>query len=644
MRPVKASKRGIWIGAAILFWLAVGVGVPMIVDFAGDDVRFDNSGVIAAPRDSFQITNTLLLAADSGATITGGTLAIAMPKGKVQTAEASAKLLKRGEAVLLLDDSELSIGTSAADIANAEKDASAPLAKALQEGRYKALGLRNSTIVVALPNGRKERMTRADLRIISSGSSIEAKGEGFWRGQRSKFSVSTGGAVKDGVVTVKLKFQATLLDISYEGKIELDGSHAVQGDAALHMKNTEKLANALGTSWPIGTSVQDVRLEGPIRWKSDTLAFDQAAVKVGDNEAQGTALLKTVGGQAMISSTLAFDTLDIAPYLPDGTADRAALAWQWWSKLVTTLSQPAAPYINADIRLSAKTLSSGKHSLGGAAAAISMKDGTLSADVAEIEFGRGRATGQVSIDFNRYIPKLALRGTFEEIATGKWSESLTGKRYIEGPGRIVADLTSQGTSIQQIVAELAGTVEFSLPENGTIGLSLVELNLAQDRSLNQTNEVILSRVLRGSTPVSDLEAVWKIKDGVATIEKASATHANGTAQLRGTYDLTRRSFDFRMLSFAGLQPTKSEERAAGDDQKSETAATPPMQRVPPAATLLTLKSPERNPRSISRVGMPAGKAAKSAQPKIQLRTLIGPLREIERFLGPDYSKIPRRGL
>lgn len=640
MKPIKASKRRIWVGAAILFWLAVGVGVgaPLIFNFAGDEVQFDNAGVVAAPRDSFKITSPLLLDDASGTTISSGTLAIATPKGKILTAEASATLLKRGEAVLLLDNGELSIGGSAAEIANAQSTASAPLAKALQEGRFKALGLRHGTIIVALPNGHRERLTRANLRMVPSGNgTIEAKGEGFWRGQRSKFSLTTSGAIKDGIVPVKLSFQATLLEITYEGKFELDGAHTVQGAAVLHLKNTEKLANALGTSWPIGTSVQNIRLEGPVRWKSDTLAFDQAEVRVGDNQAQGTASLKTAGGRALISSTLAFDTLDIAPYLPNGSTDRAALAWQWWSKLVSTLSQPAAPHINADIRLSAKTLSSGEHSLGAAAATISMKNGKLSADIAEIMLVNGRATGQVSIDFNRYIPKLALRGRLEEIATGKWSETLAGHRYIEGQGRIVADLTSQGTSIQQIIGDLSGTVEFSVPENGAIGLSLVELNLAQDKSRAQTNKEILARVLRGSTVVNDLEAVWKIKDGVGKIVKASVGHANGTAKLSGSFDLTQNAYGFRILSFAGIAKPKTDEKSGTQGEKSATVAAP-APRVPPAATLLSVNSHKKERRSSGLV------ANSGAEPDIQLRTLIGPLKELERFLGPNYSKIPRRGL
>lgn len=168
-------------------------------------------------------------------------------------------------------------------------------------------------------------------------------------------------------------------------------------------------------------------------------------------------------------------------------------------------------------------------------------------------------------------------------------------------------------------------------------MSLVELNLAQDKSRAQTNKEILARVLGGSTVVNDLEAVWKIKDGVGKIVKASVGHANGTAKLSGSFNLTQNAYGFRILSFAGIAKPKTDEKSGTQGEKSATVAAP-APRVPPAATLLSVNSHKKERRSSGLV------ANSGAEPDIQLRTLIGPLKELERFLGPNYSKIPRRGL
>lgn len=641
MKSAKTKRRKIWVGAVVLFWLAVGIAVPLIFDISGDDVQFDSAAVVAAPRDRFKITRAIVLDKNSGATLTGGMLGIAAPKGEALTAESSSALLKSGDAVLLLDEGELTVGAKAGNAGLA----SAPLAQALQQGRFKALALRHSTVIAVLPNGHRERLTDATFQLIpSNDGAVDVKGEGFWRGQRSKFSLKSGTVEKNGDVPIQFSFSATLLDFAYNGTVKLpvrEGeASALQGPAVVHLKDTEKLANALGTSWPIGTSVQDIRIEGPLRWQSDTLAFDQAKVRVGANDAEGTVSLKTAGGQGLISSTLAFDKLDVASYLPSGPTDRSVLAWQWWNKLVGTLSQPAAPHINADIRLSAKTLSSGGHDFGQAAATVSMKDGKLSADIAEIALSSGRATGQISIDFNRYIPKLTLRGQLQDIATGPWLEMLAGKRYIEGQGRVIADLSSQGVSVHQIIGDLTGTVEFAVPENGAIGLSLVELNKAHEKPQQQSTKETLARVMRGSTVIKDLEAVLKVKDGVANVVKASATHATGSVKASGSFDLARQVYDFRMLSLAGnTTPAKPETPIDGKQAKVEPVS-PLVAQAPSAATLVAVKSTQ----SLSTNADHKAGATAYHVPEVQLRALTGLLKELERFLGPDYSHIPRRGL
>lgn len=620
MKSSTAKKQKIWVASAILFWLAIGLSVPFVFDFAGDEIQLDNVGVVAAPGDSFQITSSLLLDKASSTVLSGGTLAVVATKDKHLTAEQTATQLQNGESVLLLDNGEISIGTQTTSGSSGKS--SAPLVHALQTGRFKAFEMRESTIIIALPHDHQERLTRARATLMQSNNgSLEAKGEGFWRGQRTKFSLTTSPISKDGSVDVKLKVAATLIDLSYDGKFKLRGSHAVQGQAVVDLKDTERFANALGTSWPISNSVQAMRIEGPLRWKADILAFDQAIVRVGNNEAKGTVSLNHAFGQAAVSSTLAFDRLDIASYLSNGiTINRADhVAWKWWSQLVSTLSSPSAPHVNADIRLSAKTLAVASRELGPAAATISMKDGKLSADIAEITFENGRATGQLSIDFNRFIPKLTLRGNLEDISTGKWVEAFGGARHIEGKGRAVADLVSHGTSVQQIISALSGRVEFTAPERATIGISLAELDAARSKTQSLVSRAILTKALRGATAVINLEASCHIKNGIGTIIKASAQHAGGTLKVAGHYDLRRTTYNFRILSLAGINSPPANS-SAPNKQASKIVRAP---QKPKQAMLLTIKSipPDQPSDMTSEPAM-----------DVRLRPVSGSLLELEHFL------------
>ena len=66
--------------------------------------------------------------------------------------------------------------------------------------------------------------------------------------------------------------------------------------------------------------------------------------------------------------------------------------------------------------------------------------------------------------------------------------------------------------------------------------------------------------------------------------------------------------------------------------------------LPSMATLVAVKSarPVRHA-----LGAAAGRSVDQPAfdvPEVQLRALTGLIKELERFLGPDYSHIPRRGL
>jgi hypothetical protein len=628
MKLKTAKMRQLWVGIIVLFWLAVGVAMPFIFDFFGDENLLDTTGVVAAPRDRFQITDTFSLDKFARSTVSGGTLALVSPKGtNPLSAEDAAELLNGGGALLLLSNSVITVGASDMTASTEKAQIKAPLITALQNGTFKAVGVHAGTIVITTPSGNRERLTKVNGRILPGSSSTQVQGEGFWRGQRTKFSLTAGWPDSSGAVPVEIEFNATLLEFSYEGSVQLADDHRMNGKARIHLKDTEKLANALGTSWPIGTTLQNIVLEGPMRWEKNLLAFDEARVAVADNVAQGTVSLNMAAGQELISSTLAFGTLDVSPYLPNRFSGQVVLPWQWWTKLVATLSQPASPHLNADIRLSTKVLSSGEQTLGPAAATISMKNGKLSADVAEMTLNGGKATGQVVVDFNRYIPKLTVRGQIENIAIGKWCEAFAGKRYVEGNGRMVADLTSQGANIEQIIGELSGKVEFAMEEGGVIGVSLGELNSAQERQGAQTNQEVMARVMLGSTQMSSIMAIWKIKDGVASLVEGSGSHPTGQLLISGSYDLLQRTSDFRLLSLIGVK--KKADNAALDGKVAPQSRS--LVQTPPSAVLLTVKS---------NVGTGEGKG----EPSLRLRYLIGPLQELERFLGPDYAKLPRRGL
>lgn len=626
----RSKKRTIWVVSAALFWLAIGLSAPLIFDFSGDDIQVDSANVVAATSNRYKLSEALVLDRKSGARLSGGTLSLAVAKNERISAKNAAEMLAAGKAVLMLQDGALSLG-EALDTSTNSTDQKAPLVKALTQGRFKALLVRNGAVIVTLPKKRQERLSKVNMRLVANGSGgAEAKGTGYWRGQKVKFSLQSQPTSAKSELSVKLSFDATLINIAYEGTYRIGDKPSLSGQTKLHLKSVDKLARAMGSAWPISTNINDIRVEGPLRWESEVLSVDQANVKVDANEAKGTISLNTKD-QAVIVGTLAFDTFDLTALRPQNVnAPSLQPIHHWWNGFMARLSGQSDQHINADIRLSTKKLMAGKKAFGSAAATVSLRNGTLSADVAEVMLNEGRMTGQFSVDFKRYIPKFALRGQLENIAFGQWSEKLTGKRHIEGVGRLFADFTSQGTHLEQVINEISGRLEMSIPEAGTVSVSAAELNAVGTKNSSLAPKELFKKSIKGSTRVSSLTAAWQFEDGVGQLLDASAKHSLGLLRGRGTYDIARGIYDVRLLSVASPADgaiTSGTSASAGANPKLESKA------VPRPGVLLRLRSAPRNVLQ-----------QQGASPIVNVHSLTAPLEDLELLLGSSKQKPPRRGL
>src|SRR5690606_23452456 len=122
--------------------------------------------------------------------------------------------------------------------------------------------------------------------------------------------------------------------------------------------------------------------------------------------------LNTSGPRPAIDGTMAFSQLDLAPYFTSRALDQKfslsrLITWPDWIEPAPTL---LVEQVDADLRLSSELVTFGDHPLGRGAATISLEQGRLLADVAELELGSGaRGSGQLSIDFAPAAPPIAIK-------------------------------------------------------------------------------------------------------------------------------------------------------------------------------------------------------------------------------------------
>ena len=312
----------------------------------------------------------------------------------------------------------------------------------------------------------------------------------------------------------------------------------------------------------------------------------------------------------------------IVAYLPRGPVMRDSRALEWWRQLANSLSGQSTPPVDADIRISAAKVVSGDEEFGAAAATVALKDGRLAADVAEINLLEGRAMGQVSVDFNRFIPAIRLRGKLEGIRAGKWLRSVTGVPVVDGVARIKADLVSFGVDPMRIAGELRGRCEFQMENGATIALALDEIRVAPAANLFQA-----------PARVDSFEGIAVISDGVAQLRTSLADHPKGKVQLAGRVDLIGKAYDLRLLTTDDAGPTASAAKAAGVQlafaKRRERGKRRTSEGAPPEilrARLLTLR---REPYD--------------ASGRVSLQALVGQIEGLQRHLETGTDVVGRDG-
>ena len=569
------------VAVGTLFGLAVAV--PLIHFEVIPDRGFTRGAVQAAARDSFTITQPLRLVDAPRVTIERGTISFVEPSGgRMSTGEAMLAILGGGSAGLILEDATLSISeTSAAGPAEAEGQVVplAPMLDALVRHSFKTLKLTRSNLVVHRPGGgRPIVLTDLDATIaVPKKAPRTARGSVMLAGQSLAFDIALGLDRADGqpakaplTATIKSK----LVSAEARGHVTLDETLRIDAPQAnIRISDLHETARWLGMDWPDGLGPSRVAMTGALVWSSRAFAMSEATVELDGSRATGTMSLKTGGPRPALDGTLAFERLDLSPYLALRESEREArfnlgrlLKWGEWTDVPTTA---LAGQIDADLRLSSELVTLGTQELGRGAATLSLKGGKLLADVAELELGNGaRCVGQLGIDFMPVEPQFALKGQLDDIELARLTRRVVGHPAVRGRARLELDLTSRGSSMAEVLREVSGRIDVGVRKGGQLGADL--------RTLAAT---ALSRELdgwggagRGQTAFDTLDAKLRLSGGTLATDAVSARAGGTVLTVDGVLGLLDRSLD---LDLAITHP--------GNADLLTASAVVPVAAEPPAA-------------------------------------------------------------
>lgn len=565
--PVRAS--------AILALVGLILFSPLLLD----DMVFRASYLMRPSEDSISVKVPALLSDLPILKLQGGTLS--MPpalSGKARTGEALAALVKGGTARLALKGPVFVLdvagagGVSAevADYTSGEAPDTAPIVNsplidALKHAAFETLVIRDGTMLLDLGSGRREELSSIDADVsIKRRTATRIKGSAKLRGEAIRFDLVFGARIErrgSAKIPVKGRIDNGLFQVDLDGRLDVGRGISLAGTSAeITVANVRSIARWLGEVWPSGAGLRDFSARGTLEWVGPVLAMSRGRYVIDGNEASGTLSLSLAGPRSLVAGTLAFGKFDLSPYFPlpvavpgeksDGGKDRwARLPLVNALKATSDVRLPMVGVLDVDLRLSAEQLRIHSAEAGRAAASLTMREGQVLLNVAEVMLpDGGRAVGEFSLSGPASYPNFAVQGRLEDVELGSISNALVGLAAVRGRGQLIFDMAASGSTGMDIMSRLTGKMEARLPDGGVVSCNHVAVAAAVRASRSSSD------LCSSSVTVVPTTALARLSSGRLVANGLELTTSEDLVRFNGSIDLVTSGVDVAITSLPLRQP------------------------------------------------------------------------------------------
>ncbi len=513
------------------------------------------STVRAESRDLVAITSPVTLSVAPAVTLDRGAVSLATGSADESSVGAVVRALVLGRGVdLILDDARFTV-----DRANTQADekpvetseslseALASVVSTLTDFRFRTLRLSDATLVLLTGDGERETFSRIDADLAKDRSGlVTAKGRLAYRGEPLDFDLAFTPPPQDVAepVDVRVNVRGKYLSLVFNGRMPPgERSRIVAENAELSVSDVRGTASWLGASWPAGPGLGPFSAKGELTVDQRALSFANAKITLDGNAASGTLALMYTGERPSIEGTLAFATFDIAPYATSARPTAMARATGWLSSLgIPGLADSSlVNELDADLRISAASVTNEQTKLGRAAASLTVKGGKLYGEIVDLALDQGGGgEAQVTVDMTGPDPRYTARAELSDIDFATLPRLASGPPVLEGIGALKLELAAEGASETALIRSIAGTMSVEMREAGRFGIDVDALPSVAGPPPAEGWGAAAS----GTTAISGLSARFKALGGVFAADSVEARVGSRSARLIGSADLDSAAVDF----------------------------------------------------------------------------------------------------
>ena len=332
------------------------------------------------------------------------------------------------------------------------------------------------------------------------------------------------------------------------GQYALNDANALSLDGAItgEITDVRALAALNGTDFSPNTDTgaifETFSIKGDIAGTSNRLTLSKAEIAFDDIRGSGALSATLRDPRLLIEGNLALQGLDLRPYMASYSTQNPTGEIQPWSEAPLNL----APFesVDANLDVSTPNVITDRLKLGQTQMDVTLQDGVLNANLPTVSLYGGNGKMDLTFDASKPVPSLTLTAGLNELNGNNFLSAIAGFTKASGEAKTDLSITSSGRSQAEIMRGLNGQGGFGLLDGQIQGIDA-------SKFLTGLDEALKSRSLPsgiGSSQITkfkDLAGLFKIEDGVVSIDEFNLAALGVSANGVGTIDMGNQKMDFR---------------------------------------------------------------------------------------------------
>lgn len=362
-----------------------------------------------------------------------------------------------------------------------------------------------------------------------AGEPIVVAGSVNWRGVPAEVSVTwpLGGE----------RARVSIAAASELGNLRLEGTRSgttepvVNGQLTVSTRSLPELLAWFGEKPRLAAAIARLDLSADAQIKPGEITLGNASVGLDGDRLDGALALGENGSRWSLSGTLAGAVLDISRLY-----DRLDLPQAGPAGSATPLAFDAWTAHDVDLRVSVDAARISGARLTDVATQLLVKKGRFEAGLLRASAYGGSAKGRLLATSAPNGVDVKLQAGFDRINAAQGGVDMPDFPRISGTGNLQLALEGFGSTVEEVVASLAGKASLTLRQGELAGFAFLDLLRRAER-----NPVAALREWRqGKTPFESLSASATVANGIAIIGDAQMSSPAYRLTLAGQASLPER--------------------------------------------------------------------------------------------------------